>query len=238
MIYFCINKNRNKSLSDYHGLFILHFNLLKKEMSLSENDSDNSDFSFEIDNEQFNNLYTRQLQKKKPVVSKIQIVSERERSRSRERSRQKKPNRNWHIYSSCLPIDIDNDRFLKIRSLPIFKKKDEIIDNIIHNQITLITGETGCGKSTQVPRLLFEYLKETNNAGKIICVQPRRLAVKNLHKILSVQIPEKDIVGYQIAMESRVAQTTKIMFMTNGIFLQRLIHSSSIFEEFPFIILD
>ena len=51
MIYFCINKNRNKSLSDYHGLFILHFNLLKKEMSLSENDSDNSDFSFEIDNE-------------------------------------------------------------------------------------------------------------------------------------------------------------------------------------------
>ena len=68
------------------------------------------------------------------------------------------------------------------------------------NQISLITGETGCGKSTQVPRLIYEYIRATGSEQKIICVQPRRLAVKNLFKILSQQIPEKNIVGYQIAM--------------------------------------
>lgn len=67
----------------------------------------------------------------------------------------------------------------------------------------LVTGQTGCGKSTQVPRLLYEYIRETKLNAKIICVQPRRLAVKNLHKLLGDQIPEKDAVGYHIAMQTR-----------------------------------
>lgn len=90
----------------------------------------------------------------------------------------------------------------------------------------LITGETGCGKSTQVPRLLYEYIRETGLKAKIICVQPRRLAVRNLHKLLSDQIPEKGAVGYHIAMKTFMSDQTKILFMTNGIFLQRLVHGT------------
>jgi HrpA-like RNA helicase len=112
-----------------------------------------------------------------------------------------------------------------IKNLPIFKKRDEILFNFTASQIMLVTGETGCGKSTQVPRLIYEYIRLTNDPGKIICVQPRRLAVKNLWKILSEQIPETDTVGYQIAMKTRIRDSTKIVFMTNGIFLQRLIHN-------------
>jgi HrpA-like RNA helicase len=52
------------------------------------------------------------------------------------------------------------------------------------------------------------------------------LAVKNLHKILTDQIPEKGTVGYHIAMQTFIKENTKILFMTNGIFLQRLIHGT------------
>ena len=61
-------------------------------------------------------------------------------------------------------------------------------------------------------------------------MQPRRLAVKNLHKILSEQIPEKGAVGYHIAMQMSIQEQTKILFMTNGIFLQRLVHSTDFFN--------
>lgn len=69
-------------------------------------------------------------------------------------------------------------------------------------------------------------------------MQPRRLAVKNLHKLLTEQIPERNAVGYHIAMQIFNMKETKILFMTNGIFLQRLVHSTDFFEEYPFIVLD
>lgn len=96
----------------------------------------------------------------------------------------------WHIYDQCDNLVLDPSRFGSyVLNLPIFKKKEEILNNIINNQVVLVTGETGCGKSTQVPRLLYEYIRETKLDAKIICVQPRRLAVKNLHALLSDQIP-------------------------------------------------
>ena len=90
----------------------------------------------------------------------------------------------------------------------------------------LVTGETGCGKSTQVPRLIYEYLRVSKTEGNILCVQPRRLAVMNLHHILEDQMAEKNLVGYQIAMQNKIPPGSRILFMTNGIFLQRLVHST------------
>lgn len=68
----------------------------------------------------------------------------------------------------------------KIKKLPVFKKQNLILESILKNQIVLITGDTGCGKSTQIPRLLYEYLLASKTQGKILCVQPRRLAAMNL----------------------------------------------------------
>lgn len=71
-----------------------------------------------------------------------------------------------------------------------------------------------------------------------MCVQPRRLAVVNLHQILEKQMPEKKLIGYQIGMKSFIEPQNRIVFVTNGIFLQRLVHSTDFFNEYPFIILD
>ena len=68
-----------------------------------------------------------------------------------------------------------NDPF---NSLPISKKKDEIIYQISANQCTIISGETGCGKTTQVPKYIIE-----NFAGaKILMTQPRRIAVVSIYE--------------------------------------------------------
>jgi len=76
---------------------------------------------------------------------------------------------------------------------------------ITKNQFVLVTGETGCGKSTQVPRLIYEYMRNLgDNSSKIMCVQPRRLAVMNLHSILEDQMMEKGQIGYQIGMKSHI----------------------------------
>lgn len=63
------------------------------------------------------------------------------------------------------------------------------MQKIIKNQIVLVTGDTGCGKSTQVPRLIYEYLKKIGQNDKIICVQPRRLAVTSLKSAVQSQLP-------------------------------------------------
>ena len=91
-----------------------------------------------------------------------------------------------------------------------------------------------------MPRLIYEYLRNTEKdyKAKIMCVQPRRLAVINLQKILAKQIPEPNLIGYQIGMKSVIDPDNRIVFVTNGIFLQRLVHSTDFFNEYPFIILD
>ena len=61
------------------------------------------------------------------------------------------------------------------QSLPIFKEKDAIIESVRKNPVTIIVGDTGCGKSTQVPQYLI-------GAGwsRIVCTQPRRLSTVSL----------------------------------------------------------
>ena len=111
----------------------------------------------------------------------------------------------WFIYPKCPPIDFVNIVPKPMNQLPIYKKKDQILDAITKNQFVLVTGETGCGKSTQVPRLLYEYLSKIgDNQSKIMCVQPRRLAVMNLTKILDHQMSKKNQIGYQIGMKTQV----------------------------------
>lgn len=61
------------------------------------------------------------------------------------------------------------------RNLPIFKEKDRIIESVRKNTITIIIGDTGCGKSTQVPQYLI-----SSGWEHIVCTQPRRLSTISL----------------------------------------------------------
>jgi HrpA-like RNA helicase len=75
-------------------------------------------------------------------------------------------------------------------NLPIYFKRNHIIESINGNQISIISGNTGCGKSTQLPLFLFEDSLKKNTPFKIICTQPRRLACVNIARRVKEEIWE------------------------------------------------
>lgn len=127
------------------------------------------------------------------------------------------------------------------KNLPITAYKEKIMDAIRNNQVTVIAGETGCGKTTQVPQFLYkECLEKNDESFNMIITQPRRIAAVSIAKRLSQEMNVRcgEEVGYHVGM-SPVFTTglTKILIMTTGIFLQRIIHEKNL-DEFTHIILD
>lgn len=91
----------------------------------------------------------------------------------------------------------------------------------------VISGDTGCGKTTQVPKYILEQGSANNMDYNIICTQPRRLAASNIAKRVAMEMGERvgGRVGYQIGMDSRSSPETRVMFVTTGIFLMRLVNN-------------
>lgn len=113
--------------------------------------------------------------------------------------------------------------------LPIASFKDAITSTIDSHQVVLISGETGCGKTTQVPQFLLDHMWGKREACKIICTQPRRISAISVAERISSERGENvgDSVGYKIRLESKGGKNSSIMFCTNGILLRMLIGTST-----------
>eukprot|EP01038_Epipyxis_sp_PR26KG_P008683 gene8683-11734_t len=110
---------------------------------------------------------------------------------------------------------------LKVRqSLPAWKVRSEFLNLMSSNQAMVVTGETGCGKSTQIPQFLHE---EYNNAKIVIC-QPRRLAAIGVGLRVAEEMNEAigNTVGYMVKGDSKSSKNTRIVFCTYGVLLRRL----------------
>jgi ATP-dependent helicase HrpA len=103
--------------------------------------------------------------------------------------------------------------------LPITQWRREIVGAICRHQVVVITGETGSGKSTQIPKFCLEAGR--GRSGLIGCTQPRRIAAITLAARVSEELAENgpNLVGYKIRFQDRTAGTTVIKFMTDGILL-------------------
>lgn len=120
------------------------------------------------------------------------------------------------------------------KELPIAHYKKEIIEKLGNSRVMLIAGDTGCGKSTQVPQYVYE-------AGykKIVCTQPRRIACVSLAKRVSYEslTDYKSTVGYQIRFEKSKRADTAIVFMTEGLLLRQAGEEETL-NSYDVIILD
>jgi len=137
----------------------------------------------------------------------------------------------------------NNIKFISdsINNLTIMKKKKEIIETIMSNKIIIISGKTGCGKSTQVPKFIYEYYQNRNKKVKILMTQPRRIATISIaNRIKEEYNNEKDIVGYQISMDKQYNEKHSIIIKTTGIFLEELVHYENNNNNFiyDYIIID
>ncbi len=103
--------------------------------------------------------------------------------------------------------------------LPIVAHRDEIIEAITKHNIVIISGETGSGKTTQLPKMCLEAGR--GQKKMIGCTQPRRIAAITVAERVAQELGEKYgyLVGHKIRFQNKTTKSTKIKFMTDGILL-------------------
>ncbi|KAG7197988.1 hypothetical protein KM043_016214 [Ampulex compressa] len=126
------------------------------------------------------------------------------------------------------------------KSLPVFNARKEILHAINTNQVVVIVGETGSGKTTQVPQFILEHCQQRYQECRIICTQPRRLSAVSVAERVAFERDEKigQTFGYQIRLESRVAPKTLLTYCTNGVLLRTLMGGDSALTTITHIIVD
>ena len=134
------------------------------------------------------------------------------------------------------------------QNLPAFSKMMDILNLLETTQVLVISGETGCGKSTQVPQFIldnwfFKGSQLDNNQKmphvEVICTQPRRLSAIGVAERVADERAERigQTVGYQIRLENKISSATRLTFCTTGILLRRLA-SEPLLESVTHIIVD
>ncbi len=109
--------------------------------------------------------------------------------------------------------------------LPISRHRDELLRTVAQNQVVVVAGETGSGKSTQLPKLCLEVGAGDSGTRSrprwIGHTQPRRIAARSIAERVAEELGTKigDAVGYRVRFTDRVGATTRIKLMTDGILL-------------------
>lgn len=121
--------------------------------------------------------------------------------------------------------------------LPILEKREEILRTIAGNQVTVIAGETGSGKTTQLP--LFCLEAQRGIAGKIGCTQPRRIAAVSIAARVANEVgcTLGNEVGYKIRFSDHDSPQTSVKFMTDGILLTE-IERDPMLRQYDTLIID
>ncbi len=121
-------------------------------------------------------------------------------------------------------------------NLPISDHKDAIVDAVIKNQVVVIAGDTGSGKTTQLPKMCLEALPD--NELLIGCTQPRRIAASTVASRVSEELGAAgDTVGYKIRFHDYTTTKTKIKFMTDGVLLAET-RQDRLLSQYGVLIID
>ncbi len=103
--------------------------------------------------------------------------------------------------------------------LPVSGKKDDIAKAIAHNQVVIVCGETGSGKTTQLPKICLELGRGVS--GLIGHTQPRRIAARSVASRIAQELnsPLGEVVGYKVRFNDKLSESSYIKLMTDGILL-------------------
>eukprot|EP01127_Copromyxa_protea_P017583 TRINITY_DN5380_c0_g1_i1.p1 TRINITY_DN5380_c0_g1~~TRINITY_DN5380_c0_g1_i1.p1 ORF type:complete len:1028 (-),score=194.31 TRINITY_DN5380_c0_g1_i1:35-3118(-) len=124
------------------------------------------------------------------------------------------------------------------KSLPIFEYRDSLLEAIEKYQVLVVQGETGSGKTTQIPQYLYEagYCKDGKKIG---CTQPRRVAAMSVAKRVSDEMGFRlgHEVGYSIRFEDCTSEKTLVKYMTDGMLLREFLGEPDL-KSYSVIIID
>lgn len=125
--------------------------------------------------------------------------------------------------------------------LPVSARREEIAQAISQHQVVIISGETGSGKTTQIPKICLQLGRGV--AGMIGHTQPRRIAARSVAERIASELGQKvgkepgEVVGYQVRFTDEVGPTTLVKLMTDGILLAE-IQSAPMLRRYDTLIID
>lgn len=125
--------------------------------------------------------------------------------------------------------------------LPVSARRDEIAQAISQHQVVIISGETGSGKTTQIPKICLHLGRGVG--GMIGHTQPRRIAARSVAERIAAELGQKvgkepgEVVGYQVRFTDEVGPTTLVKLMTDGILLAE-IQSDPMLRRYDTLIID
>ncbi|KAJ8686582.1 hypothetical protein QAD02_022376 [Eretmocerus hayati] len=124
------------------------------------------------------------------------------------------------------------------KTLPVYKLRKKLLEEIRKNNSLVIIGETGSGKTTQIPQLLFA----AGMAGSVGCIgitQPRRVAAISIAKRVAQEqnCPPGKLVGYCVRFEDVTSPQTRIKYLTDGMMVREAM-TDEVLSDYSFIILD
>lgn len=174
------------------------------------------------------------------------MIAERHRLRRQLHELRKRPDEaklaQWveKVQASCAQVTARQNSVPQIRyddSLPIAAKRDEIKKALAENQVLVIAGETGSGKTTQLPKICLELGRGSH--GLIAHTQPRRIAARSVAARVAEELgtPLGGLVGYQVRFEDQSDANTLVKLMTDGILLAETQHDRFL-ERYDTIIVD
>ena len=130
-------------------------------------------------------------------------------------------------------------------TLPMYQFRDIALDVVEKNQVVILCGETGCGKSTQMPAFILEHELSRGRPCKIYCTEPRRISAISLAQRVSEEMGDdkgacgtsRSLVGYAIRLESHTTAQTRLIYATVGIVL-RMLESAKGLDEITHLVID
>ncbi|XP_019406703.1 PREDICTED: putative ATP-dependent RNA helicase TDRD9 [Crocodylus porosus] len=139
--------------------------------------------------------------------------------------------------SGCLtPLPVTK---YKYPDLPIGKYKEEIVSLIESNSVVIVLGATGSGKSTQLPQYILDYYSHQSSYCNIVVTQPRKIGASSIARWISRERSWTlgGFVGYQVSLEKVATKDTRLIYMTTGVLLQKIVGAKSL-TEFTHIFID
>ena len=136
------------------------------------------------------------------------------------------------------------------KMLPVYKLRKELLDalsgNNSNSDAAVVCGETGSGKTTQVPQYLLDDAIERGEgaACRVVCTQPRRVAALSVAERVSQERCERSgvggtgsLVGHHVRLDAKVTKDTRLTFMTAGILLRKM-HGDPLLSDISHVVLD
>ncbi|XP_024015493.1 DExH-box ATP-dependent RNA helicase DExH7, chloroplastic isoform X2 [Eutrema salsugineum] len=163
--------------------------------------------------------------------------------------------RNSSIEAECISLQQKHEnkkKMLKYKdmlknrtALPITEVKNDILQYLKEKDVLVVCGETGSGKTTQVPQFILDDMIDSGHGGYcyIICTQPRRIAAISVAQRVADERCESSpglddsLVGYQVRLESARSDKTRLLFCTTGILLRKLAGDKTL-DDVTHIIVD